>query len=66
MKARYICKRCGLPVIGWLDGWKHASGSRNPKTPKHRQHKPEPIARTTVETDAADVVAMLKQRQETR
>jgi len=59
-KSVFICKRCGLPVIGWLNGWKHASGGKLGKA--RRPHKPVPVARPS--NDSADIMAMLKRRQD--
>ena len=59
--ADLICKRCGLKVTRWLDGYKHASGWRNGKTPKSKRHAPEPIAEPV--DDSAQVIKMLRTRR---
>jgi hypothetical protein len=56
-----ICKRCGLPVISWRDGWKHASGGKLGKTPPSRKHKPEPVEAPA--DDSTSIIAMLKARK---
>jgi len=49
--ADLVCFQCGLKVITWRGehGYKHASGGRNPKQHKHRQHKPIPCPREEYE-----------------
>jgi hypothetical protein len=27
--TKYICRRCGSPVIRWREGWKHANGGHS-------------------------------------
>lgn len=44
VKARWRCRRCGLRVIPWREGWKHAVAGQHGRTPAHRRHTPEPMS----------------------
>jgi hypothetical protein len=56
-----ICKRCGLRVVRWLNGWKHASSGANGKTPASRRHVPEPV--TAPVDDSAAIIALLRRKE---
>lgn len=45
MSSQFVCWKCGLAVYRWRESWKHASGGGNPRTPRHRRHRPVVIER---------------------
>ena len=52
-KSKLVCKRCGQPVIGWRDGWKHATGGRSDPT---CGKPPIPVDRAQYEAEIDSVV----------
>lgn len=55
-KTPYVCNNCGVSVITWGDGWKHANGGLGNRS----CGRPEPIERAQWDAAMVEVLRRIR------